>query len=208
MIKLVCSIEKIYGDQMNKYVISKLDNDRYDLYNIKLDNGKSCYYYEELNNNFVNSIDIIFGNRDIIKKFDNNKIYVFFDKNDSDIKRFISVFDVEFSNLKYNFIINDFDEEVLASNIIKELKLDAKVVYVSEYLDCSDERVNDNNVNQYSDYDILDNPYIKKEDEDKQEDWEISEDYANYNGYNKRLINDKVRNIVDFKKDSNKSDLQ
>ena len=66
---------------------------------------------------------------------------------------------------------------------------------VKEY----NKRLNNANNNQFYGYKEEDNPFIKTDAEDVGQEKELQEDYANYNGYNERLIDNNVRNIVSFK---------
>lgn len=192
---------------MINYNIKKIDNstNNYDKYIINLSNGKSCYYYENLNNQFVNVIEIMFTNSQIINKFENNKIYLFFDNitNLEDIKTFIAAFNIEFSNLKFRFIINNQEERKLAEKIIKALKIDSDIIDSSKYYQNKFEK-KVTNITQYQDYNLEDNPFLKNDEETAKIDQEKLEEYANYNGYNERLIDVNVKNIVSIRNNKNK----
>lgn len=191
---------------MIKYNIKKIDNltnAPYDSYKIELPKN-AIYYYESLNNQFVNTVEVILKNIGTIKEYEPNKIYIYFD-NISDINiisEFLEVLNIEFNNLKFNFIINNEEERKIASKISKRLNLNFCFIESNNY---HNKKATSNTINndQYKDYDINDNIYIKKKDENANEVTEEEQkEYANYNGYNERLIDENVKNIV-FRKNNN-----
>lgn len=191
---------------MIKYNIKKIDNltnAPYDSYKIELPKN-AIYYYESLNNQFVNTVEVILKNIGTIKEYEPNKIYIYFD-NISDINiisEFLEVLNIEFNNLKFNFIINNEEERKKASKISKRLNLNFCFIESNNY---HNKKATSNTINndQYKDYDINDNIYIKKKDENANEVTEEEQkEYANYNGYNERLIDENVKNIV-FRKNNN-----
>lgn len=191
---------------MIKYNIKKIDNltnAPYDSYKIELPKN-AIYYYESLNNQFVNTVEVILKNIGTIKEYEPNKIYIYFD-NISDINiisEFLEVLNIEFNNLKFNFIINNKEERKIASKISKRLNLNFCFIESNNY---HNKKATSNTINndQYKDYDINDNIYIKKKDENANEVTEEEQkEYANYNGYNERLIDENVKNIV-FRKNNN-----
>ena len=191
---------------MIKYNIKKIDNltnAPYDSYKIELPKN-AIYYYESLNNQFVNTVEVILKNIGTIKEYEPNKIYIYFD-NISDINiisEFLEVLNIEFNNLKFNFIINNEEERKIASKLSKRLNLNFCFIESNNY---HNKKATSNTINndQYKDYDINDNIYIKKKDENANEVTEEEQkEYANYNGYNERLIDENVKNIV-FRKNNN-----
>ena len=181
---------------MIKYNIKKIDNltnAPYDSYKIELPKN-AIYYYEAPNNQFVNTVEVILKNIDTIKEYEPNKIYIYFD-NISDINiisEFLEVLNIEFNNLKFNFIINNEEERKIASKISKRLNLNFCFIESNNY---HNKKATSNTINndQYKDYDINDNIYIKKKDENANEVTEEEQkEYANYNGYNERLIDENV----------------
>lgn len=191
---------------MIKYNIKKIDNltnAPYDSYKIELPKN-AIYYYESLNNQFVNTVEVILKNIGTIKEYEPNKIYIYFD-NISDINiisEFLEVLNIEFNNLKFNFIINNEEERKIASKISKRLNLNFCFIESNNYHN-KKATSNTSNNDQYKDYGINDNIYIKKKDENANEITEEEQkEYANYNGYNERLIDENVKNIV-FRKNNN-----
>ena len=103
--------------------------------------------------------------------------------------------------MKYS-IINNEKEQSLADRLKKTLELDARTITSNNYYKPIKKNTS---VNQYQDYNEEDNPYLKKEDTTKI-DKEKQTEFAEYNGYNERLIDDNVKNIVTFRK-NNKTNL-
>lgn len=189
---------------MIEYNIKKLDNENnnYDEYTLTLSNGRTINYYEALNNQFVNNIQLVLTSTHIIKKLEKNTIYIFLNDNYKNVDDYIKAFNIEFSNLKYEFIINNEKEQSLADRLKKTLELDARTITSNNYYKPIKRNTS---VNQYQDYNEEDNPYLKKEDTTKI-DKEKQTEFAEYNGYNERLIDDNVKNIVTFRK-NNKTNL-
>ena len=99
-------------------------------------------------------------------------------------------------------VFNNEEERKIASKISKRLNLNFCFIESNNY---HNKKATSNTINndQYKDYDINDNIYIKKKDENANEVTEEEQkEYANYNGYNERLIDENVKNIV-FRKNNN-----
>ena len=184
---------------MNKYELKNITkkDESFQTCFLKLDDNISCYYYEALNNKYVNIINIVMvGHK--IKKIEENNIYIFV-KEDDDInklKNIIEYFNSEYDNLKflYKGFNNSFYNQI--NDISKKLKIDYEIV---DSNDNSNNIRTNNNSNNYIDYDINDNELIKKEDNDEEIEKELIKDSANYNGYNERLIDKNVKNIVSYR---------
>ena len=87
------------------------------------------------------------------------------------------------------------DDKKYVLKIVDGLDIDYDIVYKGDILNKKKDNVVVNN--QYKDYDLNDNIFIKRDDEEVSSD--ILKEYANYNGYNERLIDKNVGSIVNFK---------
>lgn len=195
--------------QLINYTTKKIDNknnEDYDKYTLTLSNGKYCYYYEKLNNKFVNVIEIVFLNNQYKNKLEDHKIYLFIDSNPNynDMKDFIKAFNIEFSNIKYKFIVNNDTEKQLSSRLIKSLSLDAEMIDSFKHNEVVEEK--HNQITEYLDYDLKDNILLKDESEEQKITAEQKKENAEYNGYNERLIDTNVKNIVSLRK--NKKNIE
>lgn len=182
---------------MVRYNISKLDDVDKDKYCVRLFNEhdfglldyREFYYYQVKGNSFVSTIDIIFGDMNIIKEFKENKIYLFVENsiNLNDFRDLIYIFQKEFSNLKYTFVVNENTGVDKLKQLMRMLHVNGEVVDISKYLE--KRRQNAKVVNaQYKDYDVKQNQIISgnMEDEKKrQEDIkEAQKNSVGYRGYN------------------------
>lgn len=195
---------------MLKYNIQKIDSQtdpKYDIYQIELPKTK-INYYEALNNQLVSTVEVIFKNNDIIKEYEPNKIYIYFDNitNINNISDFLEVLNTEYNNLKFNFIINNKEEINIANKLIKRLNITSEIIESSNYYN-KQIKPQKNHNEQYKDYDLNDNIYIKKFDDNEQNlTEEEQKEYANYNGYNERFINENVKDIVSMKNNNSNNE--
>lgn len=195
---------------MLKYNIQKIDSQtdpKYDIYQIELPKTK-INYYEALNNQLVSTVEVIFKNNDIIKEYEPNKIYIYFDNitNINNISDFLEVLNTEYNNLKFNFIINNKEEINIANKLIKRLNITSEIIESSNYYN-KQIKPQKNHNEQYKDYDLNDNIYIKKFDDNEQKlTEEEQKEYANYNGYNERFINENVKDIVSMKNNNSNNE--
>lgn len=163
-------------------------------------NGKVEYcYYEKLGNSFVNKVYIIVGNNNYVGEFLENSIYVFC-YNMNIVNRVISILEQEYLNLEYVFVLGDYDNYSLLHNLLSGIgKVNFSIIFLEEYFNIRNNKVKENIINcnggSSKDYTSL----IKDKKKDKL-DWSIDKTYANYNGFNERLIDRNVKNIVQFKK--------
>lgn len=189
---------------MSSYKINKVANPYYDLYNIAFDSGVNHYYYEKKDNQFVNKVYIIIGELNIPNLLLEHDIYTFY-KDLNGIPELIEVINNEFSNLEFIFVTNEKKYSESLKNIIAKLNNNSKIIDLKEYLKRHDlikhKSVSHNP--QYDDYDPKNNVYISKNQEEVlDQDINLDKEYIQYNGYNERLINDNVKNIVNIKKSS------
>ena len=187
----------VWGGYM-EYKVRKIadeDNKKYDKYIMEFEDGSFCYYYEAYNNKFVNVVELVFY-KDCVNWFENNKIYVYFMNYDINyIRNVLNGFNTEFSNLKFIFNMLHVDDKKYVLKIVDGFDIDYDIVYKGDILDKKKDNVVVNN--QYKDYNLNDNIFIKRDDEEVSSD--ILKEYANYNGYNERLIDKNVGSIVNFK---------
>ena len=169
--------------------------DLYQTYYLKFDNDISCYYYEAMDNRYVNVIEIIFEGYKI-SKIDNNNIYIFVRANDdiNKLRDVLDFFNREYDNLKFNY--RGFGDKYYDSinSISKGLKLNYEIINKDNFVRRNNNLANNN----YVDYNINDNELIKKDEEEDKIDKELIKSSANYNGYNERLIDKNVKNIVNY----------
>jgi hypothetical protein len=185
--------------------ISNKNNENYDKYTLTLANNKYCYYYEKLNNQFVNVIEVVFLNKQYQNELEENKIYLFIDNNLQfyEFKDFIEAFNIEFSNVKYKFHINNDIERKLSSKLIKNLNLNAEIIDSSESSEPI--KINNNSNKEYLYYDIKDNTLLKNDENEEKINKEQKKENAEYNGYNERLIDTNAKKIVSFRNNKNSS---
>ena len=162
-------------------------------------NNNKCYYYETYQNQFVNEVEVIFDNYQNIK-LEENKIYVFFNENNNynDIRSILEILNQEFSSLTFKITIFTAKENAKMKKMADSLELNYSIINGSDVKEYN-KRLNNANNNQFYGYKEEDNPFIKTDAEDVGQEKELQEDYANYNGYNERLIDNNVKNIVSFK---------
>ena len=162
-------------------------------------NSNKCYYYETYQNQFVNEVEVIFDNYQNIK-LEENKIYVFFNENNNynDIRSILEILNQEFSSLTFKITIFTAKENSKMKKMADSLELNYTIINGSDVKEYN-KRLNNANNNQFYGYKEEDNPFIKTDAEDVGQEKELQEDYANYNGYNERLIDNNVKNIVSFK---------
>lgn len=162
-------------------------------------NSNKCYYYETYQNKFVNEVEVIFDNYQNIK-LEENKIYVFFNENNNynDIRSILEILNQEFSSLTFKITIFTAKENAKMKKMADSLELNYTIINGSDVKEYN-KRLNNANNNQFYGYKEEDNPFIKTDAEDVGQEKELQEDYANYNGYNERLIDNNVKNIVSFK---------
>lgn len=188
---------------MNNYQINKVDNQYYELYNLTFENGDNHYYYEKKDNQFVNKVYIIIGELNIPNILLEHNIYIFY-KDLSGIPDMIKALNNEFNNLEFVFVTNNekYPKELIT--ITDSLGDSGKIISLKEYLKIHKPTPKPFSHNpQYSDYELEKNPFIKKEqDQTNDRDICLDKDYIQYNGYNEKLINDNVKNIVNIKKSS------
>ena len=182
---------------MTNYELKNItkDGDLYQTYYLKFDNDISCYYYEAIDNKYVNVIEIIMDGYKI-NKIDNNSIYLFVRANDdiNSLRYILEYFNNEYDNLKFNYRgFNDSYHDKI-NNISKSLGLNYEIINKDNIIKRSNNMGNNNYVN----YDISDNELIKKDEEEDKIDKELIKDSANYNGYNERLIDKNVKNIINY----------
>lgn len=186
------------------YKIEKItSNNIYSTYRINVSTDLSCNYYQSKNNWFINSALIVYSNSKIIKEYLPNKIYVYLDNitNDKDKKKIIEVINTEYSNLKFDFLVNNKKEKELSLEISKELNINYTIIDDYNSLNINKKEESEQTITNYQNYNIEDNPFIKNQKEELEKiSAEKTKEYANYNGYNKRLVDSKVRNIVTRKK--------
>ncbi len=187
----------IEGDILIKYELKNITkrDDLYKTFFIKFDDDISCYFYESLDNKYVNVIEIIMeGYKQ--KSIENNNIYVFLRKNDNiyNLVNVLEYFNKEYNNLKFNYrgFSSSYYDDI--NKISKRLNLNYEIISVNSVA----ERRNNTNNNSYVDYDLSDNELLKKDEEENKIDKDLIKDSANYNGYNERLIDKNVKKIVSF----------
>ena len=129
-----------------------------------------------------------------------NSIYFFCD----DLKRvggFIEILNQEFYNLEYYFVVQEEYYEIVRK-FVSDLKIKVSILKLQEYFD-RNKSVDRKGVynQQYAHYDLKDNPFLQNELEEKNKnDSVVSKDFADYNGFNERFIDNNVKNIVQVKK--------
>ena len=184
---------------MNKYELKNITkkDDSFQTFFLKLDDNISCYYYEALNNKYVNIINIVMIKYKI-KKIEENNIYIFVKEEDdiNKLKNIIAYFNNEYDNLKFLYKGFNNNSRGQINDISQNLKIDYEVINSN---DNSNNIKTNKNTNNYINYDINDNELIKKEENDEEVDKELIKDSANYNGYNERLIDKNVKNIVSYR---------
>ena len=161
---------------------------------------RACYFYESLDNKFVNSIDVVMdGYR--VKKIENHKIYIFFKNSDdiNNISQALNILNKEYNNLRFNFRGINNEWKLKLEDVCKRLNL------VYEFINKDMEKKKPRVVNNYKDYDISDNPILKKEEDEKDISDDLIRDYANYNGYNQDRVDKSAKNIVSYRFNKSKN---
>ena len=161
------------------------------MYHILVDGVLRYYFCEKLGNKFVLDVYIIIGNSLAVLEYLDNSIYAFFKDLDG-IVDFMTILDKEFSNLRYYFIVETEEDVTMVTDFVKNNSNDAEVYSLEKYLS-----------KEAGIYDVDDNLYLKNitKEQEKISDFG-KESYANYNGYNERLIDANVKNIVKIRRDS------
>lgn len=161
------------------------------MYHVLVDGILRYYFCEKLGNKFVLDVYIIIGEHLVIGEYLDNSIYAFF-KNLNGITDFMTILDKEFSNLRYHFIVGTEAEVSGVTDFVKDNSNDAEVCSLEKYLS-----------RRNGIYDVDDNLYLKNitKKQEKVSNFD-EENYAAYNGYNERLIDANVKNIVKIRRDS------
>ena len=188
---------------MESYRIQKTESDNYDLYEILIENKIKYCYYEKVGNRFASHVYIFFFDHCYMDSFLENSIY-FFSRDFRKIGEFIAILRQEFSNLEFCFVIQDESERAGVEKFISDLKMEIDILDVQEYFNRNkllDRMVVSNG--QYACYDLRDNPFLKKGlEENNKFEKEVDKSFADYNGFNERLIDSNVKNIVHIKRSS------
>lgn len=165
-----------------------------------MNNQVEYCYYEKIGNSFINKVYIVVGNNNYVGQLLENSIYVFC-QDINKINGILSILKKEFLNLEYVFILNDGkDSDFLRSVILNLEILDVQFILLDEYLkknDISMKEVSNYYKTTFSPKDSSVGNIEKKKDK---ENWNVDKDFADYRGFNERLIDKNVRNIVQFKK--------
>lgn len=185
---------------MENYSIQMESGSLYDSYHIVFENGKSYTYYEKVDSSFVNRVFVMVGYSVSNVPLLENSIYVFSD-DFLEIHNIICVLNQEFNNLQYYFVLSNFIFQNQAQKMIDSCNLDGELLSFLDYekkMNYSKKK-NKKVSSQYSDYDLSQNVYVSKDDHDDKSILE-NKDFVQYNGYNQRLIQDNVQDIVRFNK--------
>lgn len=159
-----------------KYSITKLNDNNYDLYGIKLDNGSKCIYWSNKDINEYNEIIVIFDNKNVVNVSDGQVCISLNGVSDrEDATDMINAFGRELykdnnniTEIKFKFIIDNREEEEIVNKIMDLFRLNGDIVksekysYLTENLD-----------------DALSNISIKipeKKEEDNKENLELLSD--------------------------------
>lgn len=181
------------------YTIRKEEYPNYDLYYVTLKQNKQYCYYEKKGNVYVEKVYFIVGEETEDFSFWENSIYVFL-KDVSEICELISIFNIEFSNLKYFFLLEDISLEGSIQSLCSNMGLEENIMTLEEYFHrIIPLKKKEVDKREYSNYDVLDNVYLEQ-DEDEMNNMDEDKNFANYNGYNERLIDSNVKNIVQVRK--------
>lgn len=198
----------IEGDVLRNYVIQKDVASNYDLYYIVVEGINKYCYYEKKGNVYVDKVYFVVGKCNQDFSFLENSIYLFLD-NVTELLEIVSILNLEFSNLEYFFIMMDDSWKDSIEKVCSSLNLDGKILEKEEYFSRGNSFKQNLVSKEYSDYDIRDNVYLDHDEEKVQS--EVTgefKNFANYNGYNERLIDENVKNIVHVRKGSgDKNDL-
>ncbi len=193
-------INMIEGDDV-VYEIHKMEDRDYDVYDVLVNKKVEYQYYEKSLNRFASRVYIFAFYHDFPSSyFLENSIYFFCD----DLKRvggFIEILNQEFYNLEYYFVVQEEYYEIVRK-FVSDLKIKVSILKLQEYFD-RNKSVDRKGVynQQYAHYDLKDNPFLQNELEEKNKnDSVVSKDFADYNGFNERFIDNNVKNIVQVKK--------
>ena len=191
----------IEGDVVESYQIQKLEYDNYDLYEVLIANKVEYCYYEKCGNRFASHVYLFLFDDCPMDSFLENSIY-FFSQDFRKIGGIIGILRQEFNNLEFHFVIQDGKVKESVEKFISELRMEAEILEMQEYFNRSKffdkELVGDRQSNYY---DLKDDSLFMKELEERVRNRkEMDKTFADYNGFNERLIDSNVRNIVQFKK--------
>lgn len=125
----------------SKYNINKQDNGNYDIYQIKLDNGKKCLYWNKKGSNNFTDIIVIFHN-DNVSDIKDNQIFLSFDgiKDVNDINNFMIAFGTEvykngldITKIGFKFIVDNREEVSIVNDLMSKYKIKGEFVYSDKY---------------------------------------------------------------------------
>lgn len=177
------------------YTIVKLDNQGVsDVYKLSLKDGRSCYFYQKKDEMMVSTLVVLFSLERGIFEFKSHYLYLLFDKNESivNMRDFILGLIHEYSALSILFVYWDEGEYNKAMRIGEVLGGD-NITYLS-YATFNSIKKNLVVSDFYDDRDfsLIDS---KSDEEDEKK---VDNNYANYMGFNARLVNNNFRKIVPF----------
>ena len=127
-------VEIVRGDCVG-YEVKNIKNDRYDLYGVKLENGKSCCYWKNKGNVNINTVVVIFNNNNVVSVLD-NEICISLDsvkdyRNQYELlKAFLNELvknGVSINDTKFNFVVTNSEEKQMASMLAENLGVKAVI---------------------------------------------------------------------------------
>lgn len=125
----------------SKYDVVKQNNNNYDIYQIKLENGKRCLYWNKKEAKVFKEIILVFNNDNIVN-IESDQMFLSFHGNNSneDINNLMIGFGtevykngVDITKVNFKFVVDNKDEEEIVNNFMKKFRIKGNVVHSEKY---------------------------------------------------------------------------
>lgn len=124
-----------------KYSITKLNDNNYNLFGIKLDNGSKCIYWSNKDITEYKEIIVIFDNKNVINVSDGQVCISLNGVNDKeDAMNMINAIGRELykdgkniTKIKFRFMVDNKEEDSISNRIIEIFRLDGEVIKSDKY---------------------------------------------------------------------------
>lgn len=125
----------------SKYEVVKQENQRYNIFMIKLENGKRCLYWNNKEDKNFENIILIFNNDNVVN-IKNNEMILSFNgiTNKDDINNLMISFGTEvykngidITKVKFKFIVDSKDELEIVNNFMSKFRIKGEIVYSEKY---------------------------------------------------------------------------
>ena len=196
----------------SKYNVVKQENQKYNIFMIKLEDGKRCLFWNNKNASEFGDITVIFNNDNVVNINDKQILLSFHGvTNKENLNELMIAFGTEvykkdclnldITKVKFNFIVDSKDEEDIANEFISKFRLDGKITHSEKYNQLTqnlDDAISNISVNSNDNQ-------IVKEDNDEIKKYTIHEDKI-YSDNDTLSITDKKKILLsEWRKDPIKS---